>query len=326
MAFARAVARAYALRGIDPAGALREARVAPERLGEVDGRITAGQMEVLSGVAMQQLDDEALGWFSRRLPWGSYGMLCRASLTSPTLGVALKRWCRHHRLLTGDVTLSLAVEGQAATLGIDEHRDLGALRELCLVTLLRYVHGFACWAVDSRIPLLAVAFPIEAPPHAAAYPHVIAGPATFGAPRASLSFDAHYLALPLLRDEEDMRQMLQRALAFTVFHYRRDRLLVRRVRELLLRRPGEVRTAADAARLLHVSLRTLHRQIREEGNSVQALKDEARRDRAIALLSRGRRNVKQVAAEVGFRNEKSFSRAFRGWTGRTPVSYLRGSS
>jgi hypothetical protein len=52
---------------------------------------------------MQELDDEALGWFSRRLPWGSYGMLCRASLTSPDLGVAIKRWCRHHRLLTEDI-------------------------------------------------------------------------------------------------------------------------------------------------------------------------------------------------------------------------------
>ena len=28
---------------------------------------------------MQELDDEALGWFNRRLPWGSYGMLARAS-------------------------------------------------------------------------------------------------------------------------------------------------------------------------------------------------------------------------------------------------------
>jgi len=40
-------------------------------------RVTASQFEALCRVAMQQLDDEALGWFSRRLPWGSYGF-CRA--------------------------------------------------------------------------------------------------------------------------------------------------------------------------------------------------------------------------------------------------------
>jgi hypothetical protein len=65
-------------------------------------------METFSGLAMRALDDEALGWFSRRLPWGSYGLLCHASLCAPSLGVALARWCRHHALLTlGEARLVL---------------------------------------------------------------------------------------------------------------------------------------------------------------------------------------------------------------------------
>jgi hypothetical protein len=56
-------------------------------------------METLPGGAMQELDDEALGWFSRRLPWGSYGMLARASISAPTLAGGLARWCRHHGLI-----------------------------------------------------------------------------------------------------------------------------------------------------------------------------------------------------------------------------------
>jgi AraC-like DNA-binding protein len=315
VAYVRAIVRGFERWGEDPGPALRAARIAPDRLDDPGARIPARQLEAIAGAAMQQLDDEALGWFSRRLPWGSYGMLCRASLTSPTLGVALKRWCRHHRLLTGDVLLRLEVEGDTATLAVSEHRRLGELREFCLVTLLRYAHGYACWAVDSRIPLSRVALPFEAPPHASAYPHMFPGPAAFGAPEAGFAFDARYLALPLRRDE--------RALPLTVFQYRRDRLLVRRVGELLRDRAGEVRTAADVARRLHVSVRTLHRQVREEGSSLQALKDEARRDRAVELLLRTDRSVKQVAGDAGFRNEKSFSRAFRAWTGRSPSHFRR---
>jgi AraC-like DNA-binding protein len=326
MAFVRAIVGGFERHGADPTEALRAARIAPGRIADPGARITARQMEVLAGVAMQQLDDEALGWFSRPLPWGSYGMLCRASLTSPTLGVALKRWCRHHRLLTGDLLLRLAVEGSVATLSVSEHRRLGEFREFCLVTMLRYAHGYACWAVDSRIPLLRVDFPFEAPPHASAYPHMFPGPASFGAAEAGFSFDARYLALPLRRDERALRHMLERALPLTVFQYRRDRLLVRRVRELLRERAGEVRTAGDVARLLHVSVRTLHRLIREEQSSLQALKDEARRDRAVELLDRSDRSVKQVAAEVGFRNEKSFTRAFGKWTGRTPTEHRRSAA
>src|SRR5207237_5361485 len=112
----------------------------------------------------QQLDDEALGWFSRKLPWGSYGMLCRASITSPNLGVAIKRWCRHHRLLTEDIVLHLEQRGDSAHYLIEESRRLGAFREFCLVTSLRFLHGFACWAIDSRIPLPEASFPFAAPP------------------------------------------------------------------------------------------------------------------------------------------------------------------
>jgi hypothetical protein len=56
-------------------------------------------METFSEAAIRHLDDEALGWFARRAAVGSYGMLCRASLNSPDLGVALRHWPRHNRLL-----------------------------------------------------------------------------------------------------------------------------------------------------------------------------------------------------------------------------------
>jgi AraC-like DNA-binding protein len=31
--------------------------------------------------------------------------------------------------------------------------------------------------------------------------------------------------------------------------------------------------------------------------------------------------IKQIALAVGFRNEKSFSRAFKGWSGQTPGEF-----
>ena len=113
-----------------------------------DARITAAQIETLSGHAMQELDDEALGWFSRRLPWGSYGMLCRASLTSPDLGVAIKRWCRHHRLLTDDMRAE--ARGGRWRRHACRSRSGAKLGRVCASSAwsrsLRFLHGYACWA------------------------------------------------------------------------------------------------------------------------------------------------------------------------------------
>lgn len=365
IAFIRTAILAYQRRDKDPSQALQRAQIAPATLAEVDGRITARQMEQFCETAMRELDDEALGWFSRRLPWGSYGLLCRASLGSPTLGIALKRWCRHHRLLVDDVHLQVHESGRIhesrrvhesgrvhesrriheggrvdesgrvakgghvpeggqvqdsgglAGLEISEVRPLDPeMRAFCLLTLLRYVHGYACWLIDSRIPLRAVNFAHPPPRHHAAYAAMFPGPVLFNAAATGIVFPADYLTLTPRRDEAALRSMLHRALPLTVLQYRRDRLVVQRVRELL---PTH-RTAEALASRLHRSVRTLHRQLAHEGIALQQLKDEVRRDQAIEALTRSSRSIKQIAHDAGFDNQKSFSRAFRRWTGTTPTA------
>src|SRR5207237_2493321 len=123
-----------------------------------------------------------------------------------------------------------------------------------------------------------------------------------------------------------LSQMLQRALAITVLQYRRDRLLVPQVRQALAADPEAARNADALARVLHVSTRTLHRQLKEEGASLQQLKDEVRLERARDLLYRTDKPLKQVAAAVGFRNEKSFARAFRTWAGLAPGEFRQGAA
>ena len=321
MAFVRAITAAYVQRGLDPLPALHSAQIAPELVHIPDARITALQMEWLSGTAMRELDDEALGWFSRRLPWGSYGMLVRASLTAPTLGVALARWCRHHGLLTDDIHLEVKQSQGVASLQLTERRDLGTLQEFAVVSVLRNALGVACWLTDSRIPLLQTTLRLAPPPHAGSYRVLFDGPTQFNAAGHSLQFDAGYLSLPVRRDEAALQRMLQRALLLTVRPYRRDRLLVEKVRQTLAEHPEHSRNADDLAAWLHLSARTLHRQLKEEGASLQQLKDAVRRDLASDLLLRTQRPIKQIAVEVGFQNEKSFMRAFKGWTGRTAEEF-----
>ena len=105
----------------------------------------------------------------------------------------------------------------------------------------------------------------RAPPYQGAYGVLFSWPTRFGAGRAAVQFDARYLALPLLRDEAALQQMLQHALPLTVLQYRRDRLLVQRVRQLLAANPGAPHSADALAERLHLSPRTLHRQLKDEG-------------------------------------------------------------
>ncbi len=326
MAFLNAMLLAYARRGINPQAMLHHAQIAPAILKKPGSRVTALQFELASGLAMRELDDEALGWFERPLPWGSYGMLVRASLTAPTLEVALKRWCRHHNLLTHSIQLQLTVQEGLATLELVELRDLGEVREFCIVSVLRNALGVACWLSDSRIGLTGTTLRYAAPPHHRSYRVLFDGPCRFNAKSNRLQFDAGYLALPVRRDEAALQRMLERALLLTVRPYRRDRLLVEKVRQTLSQYPRETRRAEDLADRLNLSVRTLHRQLKEEGSSLQQLKDTVRRDLSMRLLNRSQRPLKQIASAVGFKSEKSFIRAFKGWIGKSPDEYRNDGS
>ena len=202
-----------------------------------------------------------------------------------------------------------------------ENRPLGTLQEFAVVSVLRNALGVACWLTDSRIPLLQTTLRFAPPEHADSYRVLFDGPTQFNASTHSLQFDAGYLSLPVRRDEAALQRMLQRALLLTVRPYRRDRLLVEKVRQTLAEHPEHSRNADDLAAWLHLSARTLHRQLKEEGASLQQLKDAVRRDLASDLLLRTQRPIKQIAVEVGFQNEKSFMRAFKAWTGRTPEEF-----
>jgi AraC-like DNA-binding protein len=190
-----------------------------------------------------------------------------------------------------------------------------------VVSVLRNALGVACWLTDSRIPLTATHLRFAPPAHADSYRVLFDGPTHFNAPANCLQFDAGYLALPVRRDEAALQQMLQRALLLTVRPYRRDRLLVEKVRQTLAQHPEHSRNADDLAAWLNMSARTLHRQLKEEGASLQELKDAVRRDVAMAQLQRTSRPLKQVAEAAGFQNEKSFIRAFKSWTGTSPEAF-----
>ena len=156
------------------------------------------------------MDDEALGWFGRRLPWGSYGMLARASISAPSLGVALKRWCRHHGLLTDDIALQLQVQAGTASITVTERSELECAARVLLWSRC-YEHPRAGLLVGGFAHRPAgYAVPLAAPPHAWAYAVLFLAPPGSRRP-GHIRFDAQYLDLPCAAMNAPLRQMLQHA-------------------------------------------------------------------------------------------------------------------
>jgi AraC-like DNA-binding protein len=75
------------------------------------------------------------------------------------------------------------------------------------------------------------------------------------------------------------------------------------------------------ARVLGSSRQTLYRRLREEGATYAALVDGVRRRLALRLLRDKAVSVKEVSYRLGFAEPAAFSRAFKRWTGKSPLAW-----
>jgi AraC-like DNA-binding protein len=75
------------------------------------------------------------------------------------------------------------------------------------------------------------------------------------------------------------------------------------------------------AQLLHLSPATLRRRLAEEGASYADLRTQCLREVAENLLHKTDLSLDDVATRLDFSDERAFRRAFREWTGQTPIAF-----
>jgi YesN/AraC family two-component response regulator len=87
--------------------------------------------------------------------------------------------------------------------------------------------------------------------------------------------------------------------------------------------PDGTPTLRHLAHRLHMSPRTLHRRLGEEGTGFRRVLAQLRRELAARHLSEARLALGEIGFLLGFSEVSAFHRAFRRWTGWPPLAYRR---
>lgn len=307
----------------DPAPLLERAGI---HLDEASGRVALDRYALLYNLVIADLNDESFGVLSRPMPPGSFEFLCRGMLGAATLEHALDRALRFLRITLPDLSLAVRREGHRAALEISDQLPAdGATddpaRIFAFEWLLRLLHGVACWFVGRGLALDTVSFPYARPVHADDYALVYTEHSTFGSDTLVARMQANLLDLPIHRDEAALESFLVGAPGRISMLYRRDREMVIRVRDLIRSSLPESLSLEEAARRLHLSTRTLHRRLEEEGSGFRTIKDALRRDIAFARLARTTQPIASLVADLGYADTSAFYRAFVSWSGVSPERF-----
>jgi AraC-like DNA-binding protein len=75
------------------------------------------------------------------------------------------------------------------------------------------------------------------------------------------------------------------------------------------------------AERFHMTPQTLRRRLKREGASFVSIREDIRRDIAIQKVLKGESRIEDIAHVVGYAETRCFTRAFRQWTGFSPLQY-----
>ena len=145
----------------------------------------------------------------------------------------------------------------------------------------------------------------------------------FEQPHLLLSFDKNYLMNKLVHADPIASQIAINQCETELSALGERRRLAMRVRDILTNSEQHYLSIEAVADRLHMSDRTLKRQLAAEGTSFSTLVDEVRYRHATSLLSRTDYSLEQIADELGYSDVANFSRAFKRWSGRSPSNWRK---
>ncbi len=248
-----------------------------------------------------------------------HGLIGFAAMIAKDVREALDIAQEFVRLQSALVGLRLETDEQHAYLYFEQHfsPDLEDVFTFCLLL------GFAMMgnAVCGRELEGDAEVPFDKPEYFYRFEHLIPGNVRFNQPHTRLVFPLEFLDYPMIMADASTarlaREQCKRSLNAMIGHDKISEM----VRELVFDEELGFSSMADVADKLHMSERTLQRQLTQEDTSFRAIVDEMRLQKAGGLLKRKELSLEAIAEMLGYTDVTNFTRAFKRWTGQTPSKF-----
>lgn len=248
-------------------------------------------------------------------PWVMAAMSCQTVLEAIQLAFA------YLELTSPAFQYILEARGERATLRLREVIDLGSARRYIIESQMVILYRLGSEALHEPIQLQTVRFAFPEPAYASAYRHIFHCPVTFDAPESMVSFDSEYLAQPLPLSNPLTKNIYEKECQRLLQAHRHFTSTTALARHVLLAKDLGILKMEHIARHLHMSTQTLRRRLSAEGTTFKALLRVAREQKALDLIRSTPLSMEAIAQKLGYNDVPTFYRAFKTWTGRTPMSY-----
>jgi AraC-like DNA-binding protein len=306
--------------GHDPERLFHEAGIAPGLRQDASARVDALSVDRLLHMAEMKTCDDALvlqivGHFHPSY-WGAIGY---AWLTSESLRSAFQRVQRYSRMVADELVIELrdrtnelqVILGWRTEKGFDpSFREI--LRLANVVMLCRFNFGAHFKAV--RIHLQRTQ-PSRPAPYEAFFNCAL----LFESDETMLVLDKAIADSPLASFDAALGILLDQQIADYLARIDKQDILSQAKSVIFQQLPSGYVSVEDVAVKLHLSARTLRRKLQMENTSFKSLLAETRQELGERYIRDNNLSLTEISYLLGFSESSSFSRAFKNWTGVSPL-------
>jgi AraC-like DNA-binding protein len=307
--------------GQDPAAMFAEVGLDLDSLRDPNVRIPSAQLQELLLLAQERCNDPMFGLhlvgYVHPSTFYSLGI---AMYSSETLGDYLDCFVKYYRLITTNDFLSASLVDGLYTI------EATPQPEMRMIPIR--VDGFAALTVRTA----RVAMQKEFHPHAvalarprpegleSAYEAFFGCPVEFDAEVTTIAFNESDLAQSLPSANPEMVRLYEKLTIDYLEKIDRADFPGRVHRELIKLLPTGVSGKEQVAQVLNMSTRTLYNKLEGSGTTYREVLDDTRRSLAEDYI-RQNLPIYEIAYLIGFSDTANFSRAFKKWTGKSPMEF-----
>ncbi len=310
--------------GVSTEAVLQGTGLSATLLDDAGARVPLDVVDRFISRAMELTEDPGLGvTLAMDAPAGAHTLIYHLVLACSSMRQAITSVQRIASQVVEHVELRLVEEGDVARFVYRSAISLGDTSRFAADFTITFAQRLAkSFHRSPKDRPQHVAFRHARPSYASRYAEFFDCPVHFNALHSELVFRREFLDMEHYLGNETLKQSIEETASKMLSSRTQDERTSERIR-LFLRFEGDLDTvSADSiARKLALSERSLRRKLQSEGVSLTQLVDSVRREIACEELSRPEACIESTAQRVGFTDRAAFYRAFKRWTGETPLAY-----
>lgn len=287
-------------------------------------RISPLQYHKIVDNALQLTRDPLLGIaHGQGLNISSHGFLGFAAMAADDLGQALSLAIRYARTRTLLADIRFHKEDDSAVVQINRLAAMPNTFSFVVENIISSFITIARFLAGNETELPAVVklsySPATDPEE---YQRLLGVPVLFDQPHNQVCFPEFLLDVPVSTANATARGLAETECEKLLAQLDQGQDLVTRIRQQI-EKLRAFPTLPVMAKAINSSPRTINRQLAQLNTTYQHILDEARREKAIDMLTNSTASVEHIAMQLGYNDPSNFGRAFRRWMKQSPRAFRK---